>query len=235
MKEMIIVTSAFPFVPAQLNLAHFASTYIPADVYCRFLKIFGKNAIHVSATDFHSFYASKDGNTIDKEMCKKYDNWYKKLFNIMEINFDNYITTDNNEHIELVNKTIKKLLKSNQLILKDSTSYICKECKSFVPKKIVTSKYEDNDNCNKCPFCGGKEFIEKIGKHYFLKLTDKNKLIKECANDNYQIDIKNMLNAISNQILEDWDFTRQSKLGLPCCLDENLSLYLWFESLVRIL
>lgn len=57
-KDLFVVTSAFPFVPADLNLAHFSSTYVPADVAYRYLKCFKYNVIQVNATDVHSFFGS---------------------------------------------------------------------------------------------------------------------------------------------------------------------------------
>ena len=38
MSEKIVVTAAYPFIPAEINMAHMASTYIPADIYFRFLR-----------------------------------------------------------------------------------------------------------------------------------------------------------------------------------------------------
>ena len=53
MSEKIVVTAAYPFIPAEINMAHMASTYIPADIYFRFLRQLKKEVVLVSATDVH--------------------------------------------------------------------------------------------------------------------------------------------------------------------------------------
>ena len=70
MKKSIITTAAFPFIPAEINIAHMASTYIPADVYNRFMNLFGNDAFLVCATDVHG---------VGKTRIKKSDTDIKSL------------------------------------------------------------------------------------------------------------------------------------------------------------
>ena len=46
-----IVTSALPYANGEIHLGHIASTYLPADIFTRFFRLFGREIYHVCATD----------------------------------------------------------------------------------------------------------------------------------------------------------------------------------------
>ncbi len=46
-----IITAALPYANADLHLGHIASTYLPADILYRYLKLRGRKAIQVCASD----------------------------------------------------------------------------------------------------------------------------------------------------------------------------------------
>ncbi len=225
--DVYIVTTAFPFVPAQLNLAHFASTYVPADIIYRYLKLFDYKVIQVNATDVHSFFASKDGISIDKKQVIEFNDKYNKLYELMHIDYDNYMLTSDYTHVKYTQAVINKLHEYNQLITKNSYSYFCKKCKGFLPYKMVEAK-----EIEKCPYCGSSDFEKISSEHWWLRLKDKKKEIISMLNNMIlQDDVKNFLYSQLENV-EDWDFTRDNKFGILFPLDERLTLYLWFESLV---
>lgn len=222
-----VVTTAFPFVPAQLNLAHFSSTYVPADIIYRYLKLFNYRAIQVNATDVHSFFASKDGISIDEKQIIEFDNKYNELYKLMHIDYDNYILTSDSIHIGYTQVVIRKLYEVNQLLTKESYSYFCEECKGFLPHKFVESKEIES-----CLYCGNNHFAKISSEHWWLRLKDKKEEIKLMIDSMIlQEDVKNFLYSQLESI-EDWDFTRDNKFGIPFPLDERMTIYLWFESLV---
>ena len=51
MKNRAIITSALPYANGEIHLGHVASTYIPADVTTRFLRLKGVEAYYVCASD----------------------------------------------------------------------------------------------------------------------------------------------------------------------------------------
>lgn len=222
-----VVTSAFPFVPAELNLAHFSSTYIPADVAYRYLKLFNYNAVQVNATDVHSFWASTDGKNINNYKIKKFNDRYKKLYEIMNIQYDNYMQTSDEKHIKLTRSVIERLNEQKQLLKKEAFSYFCQNCSSFIPYKMV-----ENKEIEKCPYCESKNFEKRTSQHYWLKLRDKREELLEVINKiANQQDVKNFLLS-QLDLLEDWDFTRDNNFGIKFPYDDKLTVYLWFESLI---
>ena len=49
--KKIILTSALPYANGEIHLGHIASTYLPADVFTRFIKLTGSQIYHICATD----------------------------------------------------------------------------------------------------------------------------------------------------------------------------------------
>ncbi|MEM4339993.1 MAG: class I tRNA ligase family protein, partial [Candidatus Nitrosocaldus sp.] len=47
----IIITSALPYANGEIHLGHVASTYLPADIMTRYLRLKGYEAYHVCASD----------------------------------------------------------------------------------------------------------------------------------------------------------------------------------------
>src|SRR5215467_10873200 len=49
--KTVIVTSALPYANGQIHLGHIASTYLPADIYTRYIRLSGLTVYHVCASD----------------------------------------------------------------------------------------------------------------------------------------------------------------------------------------
>src|SRR5215203_5554762 len=49
--KSVIITSALPYANGEIHLGHIASTYLPADIFTRFLRLKGLKAYHICATD----------------------------------------------------------------------------------------------------------------------------------------------------------------------------------------
>jgi len=47
----VIVTSALPYANGEIHLGHVASTYLPADIFTRYLKLSGREVYHLCASD----------------------------------------------------------------------------------------------------------------------------------------------------------------------------------------
>ncbi len=50
-KDRVIITSALPYANGEIHLGHISSTYLPADIFRRFLKLSGVQVYHLCASD----------------------------------------------------------------------------------------------------------------------------------------------------------------------------------------
>jgi methionyl-tRNA synthetase len=48
-----LITAALPYVNGPIHLGHLAGAYLPADIYSRYLKLKGEDAVFVCGSDEH--------------------------------------------------------------------------------------------------------------------------------------------------------------------------------------
>ncbi|MBR9689450.1 MAG: class I tRNA ligase family protein, partial [Candidatus Altiarchaeota archaeon] len=102
--EKTVVTAALPYANGELHLGHIKSTYLPADIYTRFLKFTGKNAIYLCATDEHGtpiLFKSEEKKTAPEEYIKIWRKRHLEDLGFVMIDFDYFYATHSPEHIEL--------------------------------------------------------------------------------------------------------------------------------------
>ena len=51
-RDKIVVTAALPYANGPIHIGHLLE-YIQADIYARFMKMLGKDALYICASDMH--------------------------------------------------------------------------------------------------------------------------------------------------------------------------------------
>ncbi len=254
-RKKIVVTSALPYANGEIHLGHVASTYLPADIFTRYCRLNGHDAIHICATDdFGTPILIKS----EQEKKKPEDyvaHWHKRDnedFTRFGISFDLFYRTSSKENVEFAQYVFTKLYDNGHLYDKSVIQFYCEYDKKFLPDRYVIGKCpycgaEDqySDICEKCgrvpseiqnPKCAicGKTPVKKETKHYFFKLSSFSDRLKRWLTDNknLQPDVKNyVLNWIEDG-LQDWDITRDITWGvqIPLKEAEGKVLYGWFDN-----
>ena len=222
---MIMVTAAFPFVPANLNIAHFASTYVPADIYTRALNCLGEKAVLVSATDYHSIYASSNGKEIDIERCNCFHARYMEMFKTLGIQFDQYMTTEDPDHKSNVIRAYQTLRAKGLVYTEASTDYVCIGCACHLPKRLLGDD-------ERCPFCRSKDISMVSVDHERLRLNNQLNFLKDYVAQVNQPEVGRILFSSLEKGIKDWEFTRVNHLGVSVPGSEGKSFYIWFDSLI---
>jgi methionyl-tRNA synthetase len=92
-----LITSALPYANGPLHLGHLAGSYLPADIYVRYLRLLGKDVLWVCGSDEHgaaiTIRAKKDGVS-PKVIIDKYHALNKNTFDALGISFDFYHHSD---------------------------------------------------------------------------------------------------------------------------------------------
>ena len=255
MSNKAIITSALPYANGEIHLGHVASTYLPADVTTRFLKLKGVEAYYVCASDDFGtpilIQSEKEGKTPSEYVSywnkRDYDD-----FTAFNINFDYFYKTSSTENIEFVQDVFKKLNDAGHIYEKEIIQFYCSNDKKFLPDRYVKGscpycKAEDqySDLCEscgrvpeeisnpKCAICGQIPKKEKT-THYFFKLKNfgdsLSKWLEE--NKNLQKDVKKYVQNWIKSGLIDWDITRDITWGVPIPLDgaKDKVFYGWFDN-----
>ena len=255
MNKKAIITSALPYANGEIHLGHVASTYLPADVTTRFLKLNGVEAYYVCASDDFGtpilIQSEKEGKTPAEYVA----HWNKRDyedFSAFDIGFDYFYKTSSDENIQFVQSVFKKLNDAGHIYEQEIIQFYCNNDKKFLPDRYVKGscphcKAEDqySDLCEscgrvpeeivnpKCSICGQSPTKEKT-THYFFKLKNFGDSLYKWLdeNQNLQKDVKKYVQNWIKSGLIDWDITRDISWGVPVPLDDAKGkvFYGWFDN-----
>ncbi len=247
-----LITTALAYTNGPLHLGHVRSTYIPADILYKYLKLKGEEVIHIGGTDNHGvpilLRAEKEKKN-PEEIVEFYHKAIKEDLDSLNIGFDAFGKTHSEIHIKTAQEFFLKLLENGYIYEKEIEQFYCESCKKFLPDRYVEGicpycgGEARGDHCESCgrhlePFelkepycvlCGGKPVIKKT-KHYFFKLSALKKELEEYIKnaDEMPEHVKNLaLNWIKE--LKDWDVSRDISWGVPIP-NSNQVMYVWLEA-----
>jgi len=147
MRSKAIITSALPYANGEIHLGHIASTYLPADVTTRFLKLRGVEAYYICASDDFGtpilIQSEKEGKTPTEYVS----HWNKRDYDDFAaagIDFDFFYKTSSSENIQFVQDVFKKLDSNDHIYQKEIIQFYCNNDKKFLPDRYVKGT---------CPYC----------------------------------------------------------------------------------
>jgi methionyl-tRNA synthetase len=250
-----IITSALPYANGEIHLGHIASTYLPADIFTRFLRLKGLKAYHICATDDFGtpilIRAEKEKKS-PKDYVEYWNRQDKEDFESLGISFDFFYKTSSKENVEFVQYVFERLQENGHIYDENVIQFYCTYDNKFLPDRYVLGKCpycnaenQYSDLCEKCgrvpdqildPKCAicGRPPVKKESKHYFFRLSSLEDKLKEwlLLNQHLQPDVKNYVINWINEGLQDWDITRDLSWGVPIPLPEAKGkvFYGWFDN-----
>jgi methionyl-tRNA synthetase len=253
--ESAVITSALPYANGEIHLGHIASTYLPADIFTRFLRLNGLKAYHICATDDFGtpilIRAEKEKKS-PKDYVEYWNRQDKEDFESLGISFDFFYNTSSKENIEFVQYVFKQLYKNGHIYDQNVIQFYCTYDNKFLPDRYVigrcpycNAENQYSDLCEKCgrvpdqilePKCAicGRPPVKKESKHYFFRLSSFEEKLREwlLSNTHLQPDVKNYVINWINEGLQDWDITRDLSWGVPIPLPEakDKVFYGWFDN-----
>lgn len=254
-KRSVIITSALPYANGEIHLGHIASTYLPADIFTRFMRLNGREAYHICATDDFGtpiLIKAEKENRSPEEYVAIWNKRDYEDFNSLGISFDLFYKTSSKENVEFVQYVFKRLFENGYIYDQNVIQFYCTYDDKFLPDRYVIGKCpycgaenQYSDLCEKCgrvpeqildPKCAicGRPPIKKESKHYFFRLSSFAQRLKEwlSTNEHLQPEVKNYVINWINEGLQDWDITRDLSWGVPIPLDEAKGkvFYGWFDN-----
>jgi len=252
-----LVTAALPYANAPLHLGHLRSTYIPADIYVRYLRLRGHDAIYVCATDEHgtpiAIRAEREKST-PKKIADRYHALILKDLLGVGCSFDVFSRTSTSVHRESTQEFFSKLLEGGYIYESRYEQLYCERCRRFLPDRYVegTCPYcgaegargDACDTCGRylkptdlrkpyCVLCGGQPVI-KSSRHWFFKLSALQQEVREWISRNPGLpnNVKKYALQWIDEGLRDWCITRDLAWGVPVPAAgvENKVIYVWFDA-----
>ena len=256
-KDSVIITSALPYANGEIHLGHISSTYLPADIFRRFLKLNEVEVYHLCASDDFGtpILIETEKKKTKPEIYVKH--WHDKDiedFKSVGIIFDSFSQTSSSTNREFVQYVFNVLSRKDLIYEKEVVQYFCEKDSKFLPDRYVvgTCPYcgamgQYSDLCEKCgripekilgPKCAicGLPPVKKNSNHYFFKLSNFDVFLEKWLSENkfLQQDVKKYVLNWIVEGLQDWDITRDITWGINIPVEGNDKMdkvfYGWFDN-----
>ena len=227
------ITTAIAYTSAKPHIGNIYEIVL-TDSLARFKRAQGYDVFFQTGTDEHGQKIEENASLRGKDPKTYVDEVagvIKGLFDLMNISYDKFIRTTDEDHKSQVQKIFNKLYEQGDLYKGFYEGWYCMACESF----YVDSQIEEEGIC---PVCGSK--IEKQKEEtYFFKLSNYQEKLLKHIEDNPEFIVpesrKNeMVQAFLQEPLYDLAVTRTSfKWGIPVSFDEGHIVYVWIDALTN--
>jgi methionyl-tRNA synthetase len=220
------------------DLPHIGSAYptIVCDFLAGHMKQRGEDVCFLTGTDEHGQKIEKsalENNKTPQEHCDKYALEFKKLWDVLDINYDYFVRTTDQSHKDFVTEFFTKVQASGDIYKGQYTGLYCVHCEDFWLEKDL----EQDPGTEKflCP-THKKPVEEYAQENYFFKLTkyqDQLKKYIEANPDFIAPDYrKNEVMGWIKDGLRDFPISRANlEWGIKIPGDTQV-IYVWFDALL---
>ncbi len=229
-KGTFYVTTPIYYPSDNLHIGHAYCT-TATDTLARFKRLQGYDTFFLTGLDEHGQKIERKAQEkgvspqayVD-EICVN----TKKLWQIMDISYDDFIRTTEERHTKVVQKIFERLYQQGDIYKSEYEGWYCTPCESFWTEHQLVD--------GKCPDCGRP--VEKAHEEsYFLRLSKyAPRLIEHIKSHPEFIQPESRANEMLNNFLlpglEDLCVSRTSfSWGIPVTFDPKHVIYVWVDAL----
>lgn len=229
MADTYYITTAIDYVN---STPHIGTAYekISADVFARFHRLLGEDVYFQIGNDEHSLNvlrAARERGLDPKTYCDQMEGVFKDIWEKLEIRFDRFIRTTDEDHIRRLGHLFRAL--EDDIYQGHYEGYYCESCEAFLQEKDLVE-----GNCpthGTCP-----SWIKE--ENYFFRLSKyAEPLLRHIETHPGFIEPESRRNEIVQLIrggLDDISVTRAgSEWGVPLPMDESQVIYVWLDALTN--
>ncbi|WRX19988.1 tRNA-binding domain - like 3 [Theobroma cacao] len=239
-KRNVLITSALPYVNNVPHLGNIIGCVLSADVFARFCRLRGYNAIYICGTDEYGTTTETkaiEENCTPQEICDKYHALHREVYDWFDISFDKFGRTSSPDQTELFCNTCQRFL-ADRLVEGSCPSEGCNydsargdQCEKC-GKLLNPTELKDP----RCKACQNTPHVRDT-KHLFLELPKlEGKLVeyidKMSVAGSWSQNAINTTQAWIKEGLKARCITRDLKWGVPVP-HENFKdkvFYVWFDA-----
>ncbi len=229
-KKPFYITTAIAYASKK---PHIGNTYeiVFTDAVARFKRMQGYDVYMLTGTDEHGLKIeelAKEEGISPKEHVDRVAAEIKSICKLMNISYDGFIRTTDEQHEKIVQKIFKKLYDQGDIYKSSYEGLYCTPCESF----WTASQLVDG----KCPDCG-REVKPANEEAYFLRLSKYQKWLEDYIEENPDFIVpesrkKEMLNNFIKPGLQDLCVSRTTfTWSIPVTFDPKHVIYVWIDAL----
>ena len=226
------VTTPIYYASGTPQLGNSYST-VACDVFARFNRLMNRDTFYLTGMDEH-------GQKIEEVAAKakmdpqaftdKIAMGTKQIWKDLNITYDYFIRTTDDNHVKAVQKIFEKLLANGDIYLGSYTGNYCVSCETFFTK----SQLAEGDTCPDC----GKPTKLVSEESYFLNLKKYSDRLLKFIEENPKFIIpetrKNEVVSFIESGLEDLCVSRTTfKWGVPVLSNPKHVVYVWIDALAN--
>ena len=208
-------------------------TTIICDALARYKRMQGYDVFYLTGTDEHGQKIQKvaaAANTPVKDYIDGVVEELKKLWKLLDISYDKFIRTTDEEHMQAVQKIFTKLYEKGDIYKSNYEGWYCTPCEAFWTKTQLVD--------GKCPDCGRPVELMKE-ESYFFKLSKYQDRIQKLIEEDKEFlqpttRQNEMLNNFIKPGLQDLCVSRTSfDWGIKVPFDPKHVIYVWIDALTN--
>ncbi len=231
--QKFYVTTPIYYPNARPHLGSAYTTLI-ADSFARLYRSLGYEVFFLTGVDEHGEKIERTARAkgfSPKEFVDKMAVEFKKAWKKMDITYDRFIRTTDEDHEETVKDILAKIYNKDDIYRGKYEGYYCVACERYYTEKDLVD--------GKCPYHLKPVEKRKIDSYFFKLSKYKDRLI-EFYNSNPSFLPPNYKREILDRLseLKDLSISRpkeQLSWGIELPFDEKHVTYVWFDALLNYL
>ncbi|MDE5861826.1 MAG: methionine--tRNA ligase, partial [Ruminococcus sp.] len=224
------ITTPIYYPSGNPHIGHCYTT-VACDSIARYRRLQGYDVKFLTGTDEHGLkieQKAKEKGVTPKEYVDEIVQTFKKLWKYMNVDYDQFIRTTDDYHIESVQKIFKVLYDKGYIYKGEYSGKYCTPCESF-----WTDSQLDENGC--CPECHREVTFAKE-ESYFFKMSPFADRIEKLLTETDYLQPKTRATELVNNFikpgLEDLCVSRTTfKWGIPVSFDDKHVVYVWIDAL----
>ena len=234
MANKYYITTPIYYPSGNWHIGHCYTTVI-CDALARFHKMQGEEVYFLTGTDEHGQKVEREAKArgiTPLEFIDPLVTELKDMWRLLDIGYDRFIRTTDEDHIRCVQNIYKKLYESGDIYKAEYSGWYCVPCESMWTEAQLKG--------GKCPDCGREVTLQKE-ESYFFRLSKYAPRILKLYEDNPEfLQPKSRMNEMVNNFLKaglnDLCVSRTTvKWGVPLPFDPKHTAYVWVDALFNYL
>lgn len=253
----LLVTSALPYANGPLHLGHLAGAYLPADLFCRYQRLKGRDVLYICGSDEHGvpiMLRAREEGVEPQEIVDRYHARIERAFRRFGMSFDYYGRTTSPTHHATSQAFFRTLYDAGVFTERTEEQLYDPEAGLFLADRFVRGTcpvcgYEDayGDQCENCgTSLSPKELIDprsaltdavpevRTTTHWYLPLGDLQPRLEAwiAEHPEWKPNVRGQVGSWFNAGLTDRAMTRDLPWGVPVPVEgaEGKVLYVWFDA-----
>jgi methionyl-tRNA synthetase len=259
----ILVAVAWPYASGSRHLGHLAGAYLPADIFARYQRARGNDALMVSGSDVHgtpiTVRAEAEG-VAPQEIVDRYHDEFVSQWDALGFDWDLFTTTGTENHHAVTQDMFLRLYERGYIDKRSSEQYYDPEAERFLPDRYVEGTcphcgYPDarGDQCDNCgrtldPIdlikprsrLTGATPVRRSTEHFYLRLSDFSDRLRQwlSSREGWRKHVLNFSLGWIEEGLHDRAITRDIDWGVKIPVEglgEGKRIYVWFDAVIGYL